>query len=125
MQLIQKCWRKKSVERPNISNISQKLEEYLEAITSSEVVDQDISAKNIDAGKSFDVPSISSKFDNNVIDDTPDSPECMEFHLEIDNSLGSSQNSLISEQNGNDLDASIDSSKHSMSKFNALPTVDA
>ena len=113
VQLVQKCWRMKSVERPNISEISQKLEEYLEAITSSKelensLVEQDISAKGINAGKNFDVPSISSKFDINVIDGTHDSPEGMEFHLEIDNSLGSSQNSLISKQNGNDLDASID-----------------
>ena len=37
VQLIQNCWRKKSVERPNVSEISQQLQGYLEVITSGMV----------------------------------------------------------------------------------------
>ena len=51
MQLIQNCWRKKSVERLNISEISRQLQEYLEVITSDKensLVDQDAPAKHTD-----------------------------------------------------------------------------
>ena len=33
VQLIQNCWKRESLERPNISEISQQLQGYLEAIT--------------------------------------------------------------------------------------------
>ena len=82
MQLIQKCWSKKSLERPNISEISQQLEGYLEVITSdkeSGLVNQDAAAKHKD--ECFDVPS--TKFNGSIIDDSPNSPENSEFYLEI------------------------------------------
>ena len=61
----------KSLERSNISEISQQLEGYLEVITS----DKENGLANQDAHKDecYDVPSISSsdKFNSSVIDDNP------------------------------------------------------
>ena len=85
------------------------------------------------------------KFNNSVIDDNLNSPENSEFYLEIDASLGSSPNSLMSKQNfsqtldhadtshsyicasrdGLDLDTSTDTSKGVMVySTNTLPVVD-
>ena len=91
------------------------------------LVDQDTPAKHKD--ECFDVPS--TKFNGSIIDNNPNSPENSEFYLEIDASLGSSQNSQIillktldsastshsyicASRDGHDLDTSIDSSKGGM-----------
>ena len=65
----------------------------------NDLANQHVPTKHAD--KCFDVPSTSSsdKFNSSVIDDNLNSPENSEFYLEIDASLGSSQNSLMSKQN--------------------------
>ena len=69
VQLLQKCWRIKSLEKPNICEISQQLEGHLEVITS----DKENGLANQDAhtDECFDVPSTSSL----VSDDNPNSSE--------------------------------------------------
>ena len=98
------------------------------------LLNQDAPAKHTD--ECFDGPSASSllsKVNGSTIDDNHDSPENSEFYLEIDASLGSSQNSLMSKRNSqildsadtshsyicasrdsHNLDTSIDSSKSGM-----------
>ena len=56
-QLIEKCWRVKPVERPNISEISQQLEGYLEVMQSKDLVERDSSADH--TNKCSNVPSTS------------------------------------------------------------------
>lgn len=61
VQLIQNCWKKESLERPNISEISQKLQGYLEVITVDKengLLNQDAPAKHTD--DCFYGPSASS-----------------------------------------------------------------
>ena len=75
-QLIQKYWRMKPLERPNISEISQQLEGHLEVITSdkeNDLSNQDAPAKHTD--ECFAVPSTSSSVSSSVIDDNRNSPE--------------------------------------------------
>ena len=82
---------------------------YLEVITVDKengLLNQDAPAKHTD--ECFDGPSASSlltKVNGSTIDDNHDSPENSEFYLEIDASLGSSQNSLRSKQNSQILDS--------------------
>ena len=98
MQLLQKCWRMKSLERPNIYEISQQLEGHLEVITSDK--ENGLANQDTQTDECFDVLSTSSsdKFNSSVIDDNPNNPENSELYLEIDACLGSSQNSLMNKQ---------------------------
>ena len=95
VQLLQKCWRIKSLERPSISEISQQLEGHLEVITSNK--ESGLTNQDTHTDECFDVPSM-DKFNSSVIDDNPNNPENSEFYLKIDACLGSSQNSFINEQ---------------------------
>ena len=66
-QLIEKCWKAKPIERPNISEISQQLEGYLEEIHSNNFIDQ--GAPAMDTNECLDMPPTSSSFDDSIMNE--------------------------------------------------------
>ena len=68
VQLLQKCWRMKSLERLNISEISQQLEGHLEVITFDK--ENGLANQDTHTDECFDVPSTSSLVSDDKLNST-------------------------------------------------------